>query len=119
MTTFTTLNKTTARGINDAGQIVGNPGFLYSGGTYSDVAVPASGYNYPTNAFGINNSGQIVGSYNTSLPFWTYGFLLSGGTYTQLSYPGNSGGGQYGNNTTIASDINDSGQIVGTFYSRY
>jgi hypothetical protein len=35
-------------------------GFVYSGGTFNDLAVPGSTY---TNPSGINNAGQIVGYY--------------------------------------------------------
>lgn len=72
--TYTTLDYpdggfTTANGINDAGQIVGNYNggiFIYSGGTYTAVDI-SSGYV----AHGINNKGQIVGYYGN------HGFLAT------------------------------------------
>src|SRR5947207_14788884 len=89
-TTFVTLdnpagNNTDARGINDAGQIVGDytdasrrQGFVLSGGSYTTL--PAIG-SY-TVATGINASGQIVGFYDNQ------GFL-----YSNVTYP-NIGGGR-------------------------
>jgi probable HAF family extracellular repeat protein len=82
---------TAPRGINDAGQIVGNDfggggGFLYSGGSFTDLNGPA---------LGINNAGQIVGGNSSGA------YLYSGGAYTTIS-PG-----------FTASGINDRGQIVG------
>ena len=110
-TTFVTLdnpagNNTDARGINDAGQIVGDytdasrrQGFVLSGGSYTTL--PAIG-SY-TVATGINASGQIVGFYDNQ------GFLYSNGTYSSIG-----GGGQ---SYTSAHGINDAGQIVGYGYS--
>ena len=88
--TFTTIepfgsNGSTASGITDDGQIVGNygdgngiHGFLLSGGTYSTLDGPGIRY---TIAWGINLSGEIVGWYNDS-SFRLHGFLLSDGDYT-------------------------------------
>lgn len=97
---------THAVGINNAGQIVGEysdgsgiHGFLFSGGTYTTLNDPLA----PTftEVFGINGAGQIVGDYVPG-----GGFLLSGGTYTTLNPPGSV--------STIAEDINNKGQIVGS-----
>jgi hypothetical protein len=51
--------------INNAGQIVGSfgggvtsDGFLYSGGSFTQIDVPGA---TSTEAHGINNAGQIVG----------------------------------------------------------
>ena len=76
-TTFVTLdnpagNNTDARGINDAGQIVGfyadpsgnQHGFLYSGGSFINVDDPLAGSTGTTILKGINDAGQIVGSYS-------------------------------------------------------
>jgi probable HAF family extracellular repeat protein len=53
-----------ARGINNAGQIVGwytdgndFHGFVYGSGTYTNIDVTNTG---PTQAYGINDAGQIV-----------------------------------------------------------
>ena len=62
-----------------------------------------------TQALGINNAGQIVGAFEAGgLQVPSHGFLLSGGAYTQLDVPGTVSG-------TVASGINASGQIVGTW----
>jgi uncharacterized membrane protein len=110
-------------GINDRGQIVGFGsvaahdgrfvGLLYSGGTYTPIAVPGA---YNTFAFGINNAGQIVGRDDgpscqaaVGSPIAECGFVYDSNTLTFLSliYPGND--------TTYANGINDRGQIVGSF----
>src|SRR5262249_35975993 len=68
-----------------------------------------------TVANGINDSGQIVGDYVGNSPITlTHGFLYdpSSGTYTTLDDPlasQNPGGG------TIASGINGTGEIVGSY----
>ena len=55
----------------------------------------------------INSSNQIVGAYGTSLSDLIHGFLYSGGTYITLDFPGAS--------ITSVSDINNLGQVVGTY----
>ena len=52
---------------------------------------------------GINDSGEIVGTFR--MGGVEHGFLLSGGTYTTITAPGAT--------TTVASGINNGGQIVG------
>jgi probable HAF family extracellular repeat protein len=114
---------TSARGINDAQQIVGvyrdslsrQHGFLLSGGAF---AIPQMGGIYTilddplategTRALGINDTGQIVGLYSDASG--THSFLYSGGFYTTLDDPfaGVSG--------TIVTGINNAGAIVG-FYT--
>ena len=108
-----------ARGINNAGQMVGfyldsnsqAHGFLYSGGVYTALDDPLASHGAPyggTYVYGINNLGQIVGSYADGTG--THGFLYSGGTYTTLDDPlATSGTSAYG--------INDRGQIVGSYGS--
>src|SRR5689334_12671303 len=97
--TYTTLDDalatsmTSARDINNAGQIVGQyidsanhlHGFLLSGGTYTIVDDPRATPGASTSAYGINGSGQIVGKYTDAMNH-THGFLLSGGAYTTLDY---------------------------------
>jgi len=98
-------------GINNAGQIVGSfgipapfgiQGFLYTGGTFTQIAVP--GAEFETDANGINNAGQIVGEFAGS---GFHGFLYAAGTYSTVDVPGQMG--------TSAEGINDAGQIVGSF----
>jgi probable HAF family extracellular repeat protein len=102
----------TATGINNVGQIVGQyfseadgrtHGFLLSGGSYTTLDVPGS---TGTVASGINDSGQIVGDY-VDAGGRGHGFLYSGGNYTTLDVPGST--------FTEALGINNSGQIVGAY----
>jgi RHS repeat-associated protein len=128
--TYTTLNDpnagslgSTASGISNNGTAVGNyqldntqyvdddPGFIYSGGTYSTIQYP-----YPvttgqiaTYPYGINNSGQTVGvaGWNSDEGIeGQSGFLYINGGFTDLNYE---------SNPTYPIGINDSGQIVGYF----
>ena len=96
---------TSATGINNSGQIVGQYEYagphcyLLSGGAYTSFNyLPGGDDTYPT---GINDSGQIVGM-DIQLSF-----LLSGGNYSSIAYPG-----AY---WTQAMGINNSGQIVGAY----
>ena len=75
-------------------------GFLYSGGTFTTLALSAD-----TLAYGINDAGQIVGDYFDGSA--SHGFLYSGGTFTTLDDPSGTG--------TSAHGINAAGQIVGTY----
>lgn len=116
--------------------------FLYSGGTYSDISVPGSTSTAP---FTINNSGEIAGGFCCGVPingFGVHGFIDQGGTFTTLntlalvSFNDSgqgvgttndcSGGFLYDNGTVLnfnvpgsngtgATDINNSGQVIGTF----
>jgi hypothetical protein len=67
-----------------------------------------------TYAQGINDAGQIVG-YHTGIGFddvsGTEGFLDTGGTYTTIAYTPAS--------VTDARGINNSGEIVGTYYNPF
>ena len=117
--TYTTIDPpgsvlTQAIGINDSNQIVGayrlaggsDHGFLLSGGTYTTFDFPGN----ITSAYAINNTGQIVGAYqltgNTNATP-QHGFLLSGGAFTSIDVPGAT--------QTLATGINDAGQIVGQY----
>jgi hypothetical protein len=115
--TFSTINLpgfaagaigTSARGINNSGQVVGDngiEGFLYNKtGQYSVFNVPFQ------DAFGvgprsINASGIIVG-YFTS-PTGTHGFIKRDGTFTRIDVPG-------GTQTDLKA-VNNRGEILG-FY---
>src|SRR5262249_56706648 len=86
---------TFARGINDAGQVVGYyngsdgvHGFLESGGTYTTLDDPLGARG--TYATGINNFGQIVG-YFIDVNGVVHGFIETGGVYTTLHNPSSVG----------------------------
>lgn len=107
---YSTLNipgtSTAARGINDAGEIVGyyGPhGFIYktSNNTYVTIDVPLAS---TTSVFGINDTGQIVGMYNN-----THGFLYDRGSeaFTTIDYSGAS--------QTFPFGINEAGTVVGHY----
>jgi probable HAF family extracellular repeat protein len=105
---------TDARGINDAGQIVGSyddargipHGYLYSGGRYTTFDISVSGT--LTVAWGINNPGQIVGSVRGFGRFDpSSGYVFDGSSYNLVNVPG-----AY---STQALGINSAGQVVGTY----
>ena len=96
--------------INENGQIVGAVGFstpfLYSGGILKELYFPGT-TNYGGAARAINNNGDVVGeAYGTDAANATIGgaFLYSGGAMQLL-----------GATNSRANDINDNGQIVGSF----
>lgn len=110
-------NRSSAKDINDAGQVVGDHDvvqadgslasrpFLYSRGVLHDLALPA-GATWGS-AYAINNTGQIVGFYfgadgNPSA------FVYKGGTVYKLSDLVSDGYDIMGE----THDINDAGQIV-------
>jgi hypothetical protein len=116
-----------ATGINDSGAIVGyygwpedESGFLKVGDTYTSFNYPDAIYTQP---YSINNSGQIVGFYQDPLTFARHGFLKVGDTYTTIGladvYAFNGAHGisiNYpGADITVATGINDSGDIVGWY----
>ena len=91
-----------ARGLNDAGQIIGTSfisgvssyhGFLYSGGTMMDIGT-LGGANSEANA--INNSGQVAGLADLSNGY-QHAILYSGGVMTNLGTLGGSSSGAWGN----------------------
>ena len=92
------------QGINNSGQVVGfdwalsgvNSSFLYSNGTFSSLPGP---YFEPT---GINDSGRIVG-----IGYGGDGILYNGGVQTVVDIPGAR--------ETFPMDINNDGQIVGSY----
>ncbi|HYW69578.1 MAG TPA: PxKF domain-containing protein [Pyrinomonadaceae bacterium] len=78
-------NYSTAAGINDAGQVVGNSydtsnhytGFRYSGGTMTPVYGPSSGSPWTT-LYGINASGTIGGRASFDKSYNTYSYYRAG-----------------------------------------
>lgn len=100
----------TITGINNAGQMIGN-GYTYAAtraylndnGTVTDLGLldrPSYTGPHETEAIAINNQGQIVGVSKKSA------FLYSNGMMTDL-------GAILGAASSVATGINDSGQIVG------
>jgi uncharacterized membrane protein len=101
---------TSARGINQQGQIVGNYltqipgfGFLLSRGAFTNIDVSRASY---TSANGINSQGDIVGHYTFGAPP-LYGFLLSKGVFSNIIVPGAF--------STFAFGVNQEGDIVGYY----
>jgi probable HAF family extracellular repeat protein len=96
-------SSTHAYKINDSGQIVGwfqdalgAHAFVDTGGSFTTINAPGATNTY---AYGINDSGQIVGYFVDALG--SHGFVDTGGSFTTL--PG------------VATGINNSGQIAGSF----
>jgi uncharacterized membrane protein len=114
--TFTTIDfpgadRSTARGINNHGDIAGSyriPGsflqaFLLKKGKFIPLAppVPDATRNEATS---INDRGDVTGQWNDAFGF-SHGFLLIDGVLTILDVPGAS--------ETFALGINDSGLVAG------
>jgi probable HAF family extracellular repeat protein len=119
---FPGAKATFAARINNRGQIVGaysddpnspalelTHGFLLDNGVFTTIDVPGA---VRTQPFGINNHGQIVGEY-VDTAGKSHGFLLDNGAFLTIDAPAPSGVEGPGGASTIAFDIDDSGQIVG------
>ena len=99
-----------ARGVNDAGQVVGyslkssgyNHAFLWQNGAMQDLGT-LGGANSMSMAFAINNAGQVVG-HSTNAAYKLRAFRWSGGMADLGSLGGDASYG-YG--------INENGQVVG------
>lgn len=123
--TFSTIdipgasNGTTAQGINDNGEIVGqyspsccpSHGFLLPNGVsslpnYTQIDDPNANSTDGTHVFGINKNGDVVGQYRDTGGAY-HGYLLSGGNFSMIDISGAS--------HTEATGINDKGHIVGWF----
>jgi probable HAF family extracellular repeat protein len=112
-----------ASAINASGQIVGysNPagatvdvmhGFLYSGGSMSDLGVLSGGAWSQAN--GINTWGQVVGEADNGAGSYD-GFVYFGGGMTDLNNLLDSTGSGW--QICDATAVNDSGQITGWGYN--
>jgi probable HAF family extracellular repeat protein len=119
------FGQTNPEGINANGQIVGwfndrssDHAFLYSDGSYTTLKDLGT---VNTFAVDINLSGQIVGYYQDGTlngGLVNHGFLYTGGTYIRLDDPfANNPSVSSGTaNGTVATGMNDKGQIVGYYY---
>src|SRR5713101_3236849 len=76
--------------------------------TFTTIDHPAALSDDGTLLFGVNGNGEIVGSYLDAVTFNRHSFSYIGGVFTPLDYPSAS--------STAASDISNSGQIVGTYF---
>lgn len=110
---------TEANGINNSGQIVGSlyavsppvgDGFLYSSGHFTLIDYP--GANDGTGLAAINNQGQMVGAaaFLSSSGVTFQFFLDNHGVFTQIPLPGSP-------YLPTGLDINNAGQIAGTYYA--
>jgi probable HAF family extracellular repeat protein len=107
-----------AYAINEAGQIVGSSGTggsddhwhacLWEDGTITDLGTLPGAER--SAAYGVNNSGQIVG-WSDVEPFGQHACLWEDGTITDL---GTLSASPWECNCSIAEDISDLGQIVGS-----
>jgi hypothetical protein len=114
-------------GINDQGEMVGAyvdsqglHGFSYDGTTFTPINDPNAHDGPPgpllegTAAYGINNQAQIVGYYSSGISPGNHGFQLNGSNYIDVDDP--QGTGCCGLNAyTVATRINNNGQIVGYY----
>jgi probable HAF family extracellular repeat protein len=111
------VNNTIGQKLNNDGDLVGF--FSWNNVTYGYLSAPQTGFALGTSSYtiaqGINDSGVIVGFANFgqghSSGFETISVSATPGasTYTKLDFP-NSG-------QTFAVDINNSGVIVGSYFS--
>ena len=114
--TFTSLDfpggtLTTARGINNQGEIVGSyritpprHALLIRAGNYIPLAPTSILGTHFSEAWKTNDNGDVVGDFIGDDGF-THGFLLNGAGLTTLDFPGAS--------DTIAFGINEPGTVVG------
>lgn len=99
-----------ARGVNDAGQVVGyslkssgyNHAFLWQNGAMQDLGT-LGGANSMSMAFAINNAGQVVG-HSTTAAYKLHAFRWSGGMADL---------GTLGGDASYGYGINENGQVVG------
>ena len=111
-------NQVTAN-LSVSGLIASFPGALIGpGGQTTIVLDPSAG---ATHVYGVNNRGQAVGSYVVSAyanPQTLHGFVYSNGAYATLDDPlATQTTGSVFPSGTVATGINDSGTVVGYYYT--
>jgi probable HAF family extracellular repeat protein len=104
------FSETDLVGINGLGQALGDDqvgatgtGFLYVGGKFQTIRVPAKLYT----AFGLNDLRAIVGQYRPSGQNASQGFVYQNGNLQEIAFPGSVSG--------LAFGINNSGMVSGGF----
>jgi hypothetical protein len=108
---------TTPLGINNAGKIVGSftgsdnhiHGFIYDHGSWTTVSEPGASDTILT---GINDYGVMTGYSNSGLGTFSTGFIYNGIGFTEITGFRDANGN---NLSTQFNDINNSGQIAGTW----
>ena len=111
------INGTDAKGINDAGEIVGYyldgssvaHGFVYNNGAYVTLNDPAA--TGGTYAEGINDAGEVVGYYLDSSDV-ARGFVYSNGKYFNFD---DSAAGKGASEGTFALAIDNAGRVSGYY----
>jgi len=106
--------RTTALGINNAGQVTGRyydllnnaRSFVDTGGSFITFDVPQAFAN-STYAQSINKSGRVAGFYQDAAG--DHGFVKTADSFTTLDAPGATGG-------TLAMGIDAAGQVTGYHY---
>ncbi len=109
--------QTQVTGLNDMGKSVGfyvdsagnNFGFSYKNGVYSSFSAPGvRGKTKTTQLLGVNNEGLAVGFYNDAKGnAHAFEYQTKTGAYSLLKVPGAT--------ATMATGVNDDGDVVGTF----
>lgn len=93
-------------GINISANTPSNQGFLLKNNKFTSLGYPGALYTQPN---GMSESGVVVGAWGTSdLSADEHGFKLTGKKFTTIDFPGATEG-------TVASGINKSGDIVGSW----
>ncbi|MEM7583595.1 MAG: hypothetical protein AAF560_09470 [Acidobacteriota bacterium] len=110
---FPGAEQTVIRGVNDAGDIVGEyagvdgvrRGFARISGSFMMIDVPLAEETRPR---GINNLGEIVGSWDDDAGLRHAFTRDASSIFTTFDFPGAT--------ETLLGDINDAGEIVGTYF---
>jgi hypothetical protein len=96
-----------------ASALVASAPTAHAGYYYTPIDPPGS---ISTQAQGLNDNGVVVGSYSDS-GGTSYGFVDNSGAYTQLAPTPASGCGAFAGDCNVAWGVNNSGAVVGSFYT--